>query len=67
METKSLIATLAGIIAVTLVVVFVITSLVNIGERNRKKGIEMHQVCVEAGFSGWNNYYGCIGGSGNND
>lgn len=65
MDNRGLIATIVSVVAVVLVVGFIITSLVNVGERNRKKGIEMHQTCVEAGFSGWNQRYGCIGGSGN--
>jgi len=52
------VAVLAGII-------FLILTLTGVGERNREKVVEMHTTCVEAGYSGWDDYYGCIGGPGN--
>lgn len=61
--------TIIGVVislAVLAGIVFMTITLTNVGERNRQKGIQMHETCVEAGFSGWRNNIGCIGGSGDN-
>jgi len=63
-NTRDAIIGVAITLAVLAGIVFIIVTLTNVGERNREKVVEMHTTCVDAGFSGWDDYYGCIGGSG---